>query len=264
MNDFVATAGSPKDFIFITAGQRPAERKVSRENCLKGRIVSRILSPAFQAVGADMASPYRGSLTHGYENKALRASIERCNNIVKNYKLLRAKDVREETPEVFSVNNPRIYLGGKQDTLLSVTSYRSGTKACLAPTWGYVWSCSEECKKDANSSERAVSNSVGQRPTWKMHSTNLALQGRKLLFDSLSPLQGLVNVMRSVRRALPYAIANRSFRAIYCHSIIFRTRLGYASDAGLREDVLPPPDKSGGYSQATPPDLGVQYPIYKK
>jgi hypothetical protein len=49
MNDFVATDGSPKGFIFITAGQRPAGRKASRENCLKGRTVGCLLSPAFQA-----------------------------------------------------------------------------------------------------------------------------------------------------------------------------------------------------------------------
>jgi hypothetical protein len=80
-DDFVATVGSPKGFIFITAGQRPAEKKASRENCLKGRTVSRILSPAFQAAETNAAFLYRGSLTHGYENKALRASIRRCNKV---------------------------------------------------------------------------------------------------------------------------------------------------------------------------------------
>jgi hypothetical protein len=86
-NDFVATAsGSPKGFIFITAGQRPAVRKASRENCLKGRTVCRILSPAFQAVEID-AALYRGSETHGYENKALRASTRRCNKVITNYEL---------------------------------------------------------------------------------------------------------------------------------------------------------------------------------
>jgi hypothetical protein len=50
-NEFVTTVGSPKGFIFITAGQRPAGRKASRENCLKGRTVNRISSLAFQATG---------------------------------------------------------------------------------------------------------------------------------------------------------------------------------------------------------------------
>jgi hypothetical protein len=80
-NDFVATVGSPKGFIFITAGQRPAGRKDGRENCLKGRTVNPVLSPAFQAAETDAASLYRGSMTHGYENKALRASIDRCNKV---------------------------------------------------------------------------------------------------------------------------------------------------------------------------------------
>jgi hypothetical protein len=81
----VATVGSPKGFIFITAGQRPAGKKTGRENCLKGRTVSRILSPAFQAAGTDAASLYRGSMTHGYENKALRASARRSvhANVIK-------------------------------------------------------------------------------------------------------------------------------------------------------------------------------------
>jgi hypothetical protein len=84
--DFVATVGSPKGFIFITAGQRPAGRKDGRENCLKGRTVNYILNPAFQTAETDAASLYRGSATHGYENKALRAS-DRCNKIIISYEL---------------------------------------------------------------------------------------------------------------------------------------------------------------------------------
>jgi hypothetical protein len=87
MNDFVATVGSPKGFIFITAGQRPAGKKASRENCLKGRTVNPVLSPAFQAAETDVASLYHGSLTHGYENKALRA-FDRCNKVVMSYEFI--------------------------------------------------------------------------------------------------------------------------------------------------------------------------------
>jgi hypothetical protein len=57
-----------KAVIFITAGQRPAERVMQEDRCPKGRPSSRASRSAFQAVGtgfgATSASPFGLSCCH--------------------------------------------------------------------------------------------------------------------------------------------------------------------------------------------------------